>query len=326
MGKTGAVKTGSSKTGGETATISQSASLVTQDADQTAVSGTRQAETALTTQDADQTAIAGTRVADATVTTQDADQSTVAGQTDASATASLLTQDADQSTVTGDRGIGAVTTSQDADKSTISGRIGIIAALKAQDSDNSNISGIRKSSVSLINQDADQGTFSGARKKIGLIITQDSDQSSVAGDTVVTGASTVTQEISRTLEWTETYDRTLPLMSDNIEPPDNYISGESATLKVTITNDGSPHGLSGATPQWWLLPERGASKSDAVLSTNDTGINVNIVDEANGRVNVTIDQGITEALGGTVYWQLFELDDSGPGLQKWNGYWFIEDA
>jgi hypothetical protein len=112
-------------------------------------------------------------------------------------------------------------------------------------------------------------------------------------------------------------------MSD-IDPPNQYYERESVRWEFTIEDDGSAKALSGASVDWWLLPSQGAPTSEAVLSGSDSGVSVSIVDAAAGRIDVVIDQDVTDGLGGSTLWQRLEVDDQGPGLQLWGGYWFIE--
>lgn len=115
-------------------------------------------------------------------------------------------------------------------------------------------------------------------------------------------------------------------MAGDITPPENYVAGESITYELTITEGGSGKDLTGASIDWYLLPGQGRSTSEAVLSTTDDGVSAALVsgEEANGRVDLTIDQGVTDALGGSSYWQLLHIDDIGDGLQKYRGPWYIE--
>lgn len=108
-------------------------------------------------------------------------------------------------------------------------------------------------------------------------------------------------------------------MSHEISPDNHYVEGESVTWEYTIEEDGSAKDLSGASLSYYLLNNRGDANSDAVKDDGDSGVSVAFTsDGSDGRVDVTIDQGVTDGLNGT-YWQRLEVDDTGTGLQKWSG-------
>ena len=106
-------------------------------------------------------------------------------------------------------------------------------------------------------------------------------------------------------------------------PTQELVAGESRTIEGTVKENGSAKDISGASTAWFLLPDQGDPDGDAVLSDSDSGISVSIVDAANGRLDITINQGETDGLSGR-YWQRIEVDDTGDGLQKWGGHVFIE--
>lgn len=108
-------------------------------------------------------------------------------------------------------------------------------------------------------------------------------------------------------------------MTHDIITVDHYIAGESLTQEFTVEEDGSAKDISGAEIEWSLLPNRGADAADAELDDSDSGVSASIVDAANGRVDVAIDQDVTTGLGGDRYWQRLVVDDSGSGKQIWGG-------
>lgn len=112
-------------------------------------------------------------------------------------------------------------------------------------------------------------------------------------------------------------------MAEDIQPPENLVAGESFTFEFTITEDGSAKDISGASLSWYLLPSRGDDTADAVLEDSDGDVSATITDAANGRADVVVDQGATSDLSGR-YWQRFEVDDAGSGLQIWRGDVYIE--
>ena len=107
-------------------------------------------------------------------------------------------------------------------------------------------------------------------------------------------------------------------------PTEELVAGESRTFEDTVTEDGSAKDISGASVSWYLLPDQGSPNGDAVVSTGDSGVSSSIVDSANGRIDTTINQGVTDGLAGR-YWQRLEVDDTGDGLQKWGGNVYIEE-
>jgi len=109
-------------------------------------------------------------------------------------------------------------------------------------------------------------------------------------------------------------------MTHAIEPPDHYVAGESLTQEFTVEEDGAAKPIDGADVSWYLLPNRGDDAADAVLDDSDSGVSASIVDADAGRVDVVIDQGTTDGLGGDRYWQRLVVDDAGPGKQIWGGY------
>lgn len=116
-------------------------------------------------------------------------------------------------------------------------------------------------------------------------------------------------------------------MGEDITPPENFVAGESLIYEFTVTDPdtGNAEDITGATVDWWLLPEQGADTSTAELSTADSGVSVALTtDGSDGRVDLTIDQEVTDGLSGS-YWQLLHVDDLGTGLQKYHGNWYIDD-
>jgi len=115
-------------------------------------------------------------------------------------------------------------------------------------------------------------------------------------------------------------------MTDEIQPDRRYDEGESARWEHTITeSDGSVKQLSGAIVSWMLVPNQGDPESDALLSDDDGGVTVQVIDADAGRVDVTIDAGETDGLGGRTLWQRLIIEDSSGGLQVWSGDFPIEE-
>lgn len=117
-------------------------------------------------------------------------------------------------------------------------------------------------------------------------------------------------------------------MAEDIEPPDNVVAGESFRFELTVYQDGETMDLTGATADWWLRGTPAYGTDNSILSTADSGVSVTILEEddgssPNGRVDIEIDQGVTDGLAGT-YSQLLHIDDSGPGMQKFRGEIDIE--
>jgi hypothetical protein len=108
-------------------------------------------------------------------------------------------------------------------------------------------------------------------------------------------------------------------MSYDITPPDPYGAGESLTQQITIEESGSAKDISGASVDWVLVPDRGDDVSEALLTSSDSGVTVSIVDGANDRLDVTIDQDVTTDYGGQRYWQRLTVDDASNNKQIWSG-------
>lgn len=112
-------------------------------------------------------------------------------------------------------------------------------------------------------------------------------------------------------------------MTHDIDPPDHHVAGESLTQEFTIEEAGAAKDISGATVTWELVPDEGDSRSHAELDDTDSGITVAIVDAAAGRIDVTIDQDVTDGLANRRLWQRLTVDDTGAGKQIWSGYFQI---
>lgn len=114
-------------------------------------------------------------------------------------------------------------------------------------------------------------------------------------------------------------------MSHTIESDDHYVEGESVRWEFTVTRDGSAYDLTNGSVEWYLLPNRGAPATDAVLDGSSSGVSVSIVDAAAGRVDVVIDRGVTDGLA-DVYYQRLVVDDSQDGRQIYRGPFPISQA
>lgn len=108
-------------------------------------------------------------------------------------------------------------------------------------------------------------------------------------------------------------------MTHRIESNTHYQSGESVRWEFTIEEGGSAKSISGAALEWYLLPFESSADANAVLDHTDSGVTLSLTtDGSDGRVDLVIEQGVTDDLEGT-YWQRLVVDDAGDGLQQWGG-------
>lgn len=110
----------------------------------------------------------------------------------------------------------------------------------------------------------------------------------------------------------------------DLQPITDYQASESLVQEVTISEDGSAKDVSNATVSWQLLPEPGADETEALLSDDDAGVVAEIVDAEAGRIDVTIKQDTTDALGGQRLWQRLIVDDNVAGKQIWGSVFDVE--
>lgn len=113
-------------------------------------------------------------------------------------------------------------------------------------------------------------------------------------------------------------------MSHLIDADEHYVENGSVVWEFTIEDDGGVRDLAGLTPEWYLLEKRGAPDGEAVLSTADSGVTVEVVDKSNGRVDLTIEKNVTGGLGGKRYWQRLVLQNDAT-KQVWGGEFPIQE-
>lgn len=296
---------------GNTGGASATASITTQDADQSTTTGNRQVTATVTAQDADTATVTGTRQANATLSTQDADTSTVAGLTGTAQIASLSSQDGDTATVAGARAVLSTPSTQDADTATATGLLGQDAVLSTQDADMATATGARQADSSLSTQDADSATLAGLQ--------------GAAASILAPATLTLTWDDADThkLTWDDSETVQITMANNTITQQIVPATGENIERTIEVVEDGSDKDISGATVEWYLLPDGDSADGDAIIDHTTTGVNLSISDADAGEVTLSVDQGVTDGLSGR-YYQRLKVDDSGPGLQMWGGAFSIE--
>lgn len=115
-------------------------------------------------------------------------------------------------------------------------------------------------------------------------------------------------------------------MTHDIDPDTHYVADESAVWEYTIEENGTAKNVSGGAIKWYLVPEEGDPDSDALLDHTDSGVTAAFTtDGSDGRVDVSIDRGVTAGMAG-MYWQRLVVDDASTGRQIWRGPFPIDDA
>jgi len=85
-----------------------------------------------------------------------------------------------------------------------------------------------------------------------------------------------------------------------------YYEGDTLEITVTVTEEGSAKPIDGATIEWALAKDAGGTET---LTEGDTGVTTAITDAANGKLEVVIDEGVTDGLSG-IYEHEVRLTDS----------------
>lgn len=131
--------------------------------------------------------------------------------------------------------------------------------------------------------------------------------------TSITGVFIVTNELGG---------NTVTKTEQNVGGPDDpYFAGDSITLDVTVEKaDGTAFPLSGATISWVLADHSGA---DPLLDDSDSSVTTNIVDSANGELEVVIDSGATDNYNGKKYHELEVEASSGDKTTVLTGAFII---
>lgn len=128
---------------------------------------------------------------------------------------------------------------------------------------------------------------------------------------------------TQTLTWDDSATIQLTMADNQLTQQTIPAAGENITRTFEIDEDGSDKDLSGASVEWYLLATPARDDADAVIDHDTTGVDLSITDAAAGELTLTVEQGVTDDLGGQ-YWQRLVVDDSGTGLQTWGGPFTIE--
>lgn len=103
---------------------------------------------------------------------------------------------------------------------------------------------------------------------------------------------------------------------------DNYVQGESLDLVFIVEEDDSVKNISGADIVWEIADAKGG---DSVITQEDSGVEITIVNEEDGEFSVDIDGSVTEGLGGEQYWERVVVTDSSGNTQKWGSKLLIKE-
>jgi len=107
---------------------------------------------------------------------------------------------------------------------------------------------------------------------------------------------------------------------------ETVVAGESYEHVISVEDNGSAVDITGASVSYHVVPTIGAADSAAVFDGGDSDVSVSITDAAAGEVTVTVEQGVTDALGGNRYWRRLVVDDAGTGKQVFRDWLIIEFA
>jgi len=91
-------------------------------------------------------------------------------------------------------------------------------------------------------------------------------------------------------------------------PEQPFHAGDSLRLSITVREDGTPRPLGGATLSWAVAETAGEAP---VLTDDDSGVAVTIVDAGAGEVRVDIESGVTSDLAGYYEHELLIADSDG---------------
>lgn len=107
-------------------------------------------------------------------------------------------------------------------------------------------------------------------------------------------------------------------MTHTIESVDHWPEGDTRIFPFAVTDEDTSNDrldITGADIEWKL---RDASKSEDVLSLNDTGVSLNITSATNGEFEVEVTKEATEDLEGD-YREIIQITESSGERSSWTG-------
>lgn len=109
---------------------------------------------------------------------------------------------------------------------------------------------------------------------------------------------------------------------------ERYIAGDTAVLDLEVTkDDGSAKDLAGADIKFTLSAYAGA---DSLVSKNNSNSDINVIDAANGKVEIRVDgdetKGFGDSTGENYYYEIKVRDDTGDINTVTTGTWTIYAA
>jgi hypothetical protein len=113
-------------------------------------------------------------------------------------------------------------------------------------------------------------------------------------------------------------------MTYQIETIDDWPSGDTRVFPFVVKDEDSSDenfDLQGATFTWQL---KDTISSEIVLDDSDTGVNIDVTDEAGGEFEVKVEKEVTSDLEGT-FREIIKIEDSRGNKTTWNGRVVIED-
>lgn len=114
----------------------------------------------------------------------------------------------------------------------------------------------------------------------------------------------------------------------DLDDLDEWPAGDSRQLNFTVDTVVGKKDVSNDDIRWYLLPRPYAGLSDAVVTTDDPGVEIRtdpLLDPTAGEFRIDIDQGVTAGLWGE-YYQRIEIDPIDEDLQTWAGRVILEDV
>jgi hypothetical protein len=108
-------------------------------------------------------------------------------------------------------------------------------------------------------------------------------------------------------------------MPHRIEPYDHYNSGESIKFEFKVEDrDENPVDISAANFNWYLLGHPTDENNEALYSSSDLGINIDIIDAQAGRVDLVIDADVIDEPGRELWHRLVGIE-GGDVKKIWSG-------
>lgn len=93
------------------------------------------------------------------------------------------------------------------------------------------------------------------------------------------------------------------------------VAGDDLELAVTVTENGSPKDISGATATWALAEARGG----AVVLSKDTSAGIAVTDAPAGELTIRLSSAETTGLAGSYYHECSLTDGAGNTVTVLSG-------